>query len=55
MIGGDEKTVVGPRWKNFVRGEVRSGGDEVIVSPPAVAAWLRCQKVTEEVGLIEGL
>lgn len=53
MIGGDEKTVVGPRWKNYVRGEARSGGDEV-VSPPA-AAWLRCQKVAEEVGLIEGL
>lgn len=55
MIGGDEKTVVGPRWKNYVRGEARSGEeDEVVVSPPA-AAWLRCQKVAEEVGLIEGL
>ncbi|KAL6435697.1 hypothetical protein ACFW04_005540 [Cataglyphis niger] len=47
MIREDEKTVVGPRWKNYVRGEARSGGEEV-VSPPAVA-WLRCQKVAEEV------
>ncbi|XP_050447268.1 phospholipid-transporting ATPase ID isoform X2 [Cataglyphis hispanica] len=46
MIREDEKTVVGPRW-NYVRGEARSGGEEV-VSPPAVA-WLRCQKVAEEV------
>ncbi|XP_012541419.1 phospholipid-transporting ATPase ID isoform X2 [Monomorium pharaonis] len=54
MIGGDEKTVVGPRWKNYVRGnEARSGGDEVIVSPP-VAAWLRCQKVAEEVKDCDG-
>ncbi|XP_011871556.1 PREDICTED: phospholipid-transporting ATPase ID isoform X4 [Vollenhovia emeryi] len=53
MIGGDEKTVVGPRWKNYVRGEARSGGDEVIVSPPA-AAWLRCQKVAEEVKDCDG-
>ncbi|XP_070161449.1 phospholipid-transporting ATPase ID isoform X2 [Polyergus mexicanus] len=47
MIREDEKTVVGPRWKNYVRGEARSGREEV-VSPPA-AAWLRCQKVAEEV------
>lgn len=53
MIREDEKTVVGPRWKNYVRGEARSGGDEV-VSPPATAR-LRCQKVAEEVGLIEDL
>ncbi|XP_072752581.1 phospholipid-transporting ATPase ID isoform X7 [Anoplolepis gracilipes] len=45
MIREDEKTVVGPRWKNYVRGEAQSGGDEV-VSPPA---RLRCQKVAEEV------
>ncbi|XP_077275470.1 ATPase phospholipid transporting 8B isoform X6 [Temnothorax americanus] len=55
MIGGDEKTaVVGPRWKNYVRGEARSGGDEVIVSPPATAARLRCQKVAEEVKDCDG-
>ncbi|XP_024893017.1 phospholipid-transporting ATPase ID isoform X2 [Temnothorax curvispinosus] len=55
MIGGDEKTaVVGPRWKNYVRGEARSGGDEVIVSPPAAAARLRCQKVAEEVKDCDG-
>ncbi|XP_025267739.1 phospholipid-transporting ATPase ID isoform X4 [Camponotus floridanus] len=47
MIREDEKTVVGPRWKNYVKGEARSGGDEV-VSPPA-AARLRCPKVAEEV------
>ncbi|XP_067214700.1 phospholipid-transporting ATPase ID isoform X3 [Linepithema humile] len=47
MFRGDEKTVVGPRWKNYVRGEARSGGDEV-VTPPA-AARLRCQKAAEEV------
>ncbi|XP_071559318.1 phospholipid-transporting ATPase ID isoform X2 [Temnothorax nylanderi] len=55
MIGGDEKTaVVGPRWKNYVRGEARSGGDEVIVSPPAAAARLRCQKAAEEVKDCDG-
>ncbi|XP_025986048.1 phospholipid-transporting ATPase ID isoform X3 [Solenopsis invicta] len=53
MISGDEKTVVGPRWKNYVRGEARSGGDEVVVSPPA-ATWLRCQKVAEEVKDCDG-
>ncbi|XP_011054738.1 PREDICTED: phospholipid-transporting ATPase ID isoform X4 [Acromyrmex echinatior] len=54
MIDGDEKTVVAPRWKNYVRDEARSGGeDEVVVSPPA-AAWLRCQKVAEEVKDYDG-
>ncbi|XP_018312348.1 phospholipid-transporting ATPase ID isoform X2 [Mycetomoellerius zeteki] len=54
MIDGDEKTVVAPRWKNYVRDEARSGGeDEVVVSPPA-AAWLRCQKVAEEVKDCDG-
>ncbi|XP_018359518.1 PREDICTED: phospholipid-transporting ATPase ID isoform X6 [Trachymyrmex cornetzi] len=54
MIDGDEKTVVAPRWKNYVRDEARSGGeDEVVVSPPT-AAWLRCQKVAEEVKDCDG-
>ncbi|KAL0113748.1 hypothetical protein PUN28_012700 [Cardiocondyla obscurior] len=54
MIAGDEKTAVGPRWKNNVKGEARNGGDEVIVSPPAAAAWLRCQKAAEEVKDCDG-
>lgn len=55
MIREDEKkTVVGPRWKDYVRGEARSEGGYEVVTPPA-AARLRCQKAAEEVGLIEGL
>ncbi|KYM77200.1 putative phospholipid-transporting ATPase ID [Atta colombica] len=54
MIDGDEKTMVAPRWKNYVRDEAQSGGeDEVVVSSPA-AAWLRCQKVAEEVKDYDG-
>ncbi|EZA50763.1 hypothetical protein X777_10813 [Ooceraea biroi] len=55
MIREDE-TKMGSEWQNYMRGEARNGWNE-IVSSPASATRIRCQKATEEeeVGLIEDL
>ncbi|RLU26350.1 hypothetical protein DMN91_000144 [Ooceraea biroi] len=46
MIREDE-TKMGSEWQNYMRGEARNGWNE-IVSSPASATRIRCQKATEE-------